>query len=297
MIQSPLLSTLRKQNSLVINSERLRVDIATPGTLYSGSRYDWTAFITQITLDDRVTFCAPEAIDGSGSGGIGLCSEFGIESAVGFDEAALGEHFVKPGVGLLERVDELPYDFARPYRITPFDVATELRDGEILFISEPKGCRGYSLRTMRTVRVESSDVIVESLIENVGSRRINTTEYCHNFIAINGRNPGKGTRLRLSESAPSINRCSGLQVTGSAIYWQQELTETFYAKFDGCFPSWWELVDTDLGVAVSEEVDFEPDGFALFATKRTTSPEIFIRIDLMPGKRCQWKRRFKFGTV
>ena len=67
-----------------IVSSRLAVEISEPGTLYRGARFDWTGFVTQVTLDQQHTFCAPEALPGGrGTGGMGLCNEFGIRQPLG----------------------------------------------------------------------------------------------------------------------------------------------------------------------------------------------------------------------
>jgi len=77
-----------------LENGRLNVEIARPGSVYNGSRFDWTAFITKIVLDNKYSFCAPESeIPGQGSGGFGLCNEFGINTPIGYDEAKPQEKF------------------------------------------------------------------------------------------------------------------------------------------------------------------------------------------------------------
>jgi hypothetical protein len=85
------------------DNNRLRVGIAEPGTVSRGSRFDRSGLITAVELDGAYRFCRPEDPDPSrGTGGIGLCGEFGIEEPIDWDEAAPGEHFPKLGVGLLQ---------------------------------------------------------------------------------------------------------------------------------------------------------------------------------------------------
>lgn len=86
----------------------LTVDIADIGE-YKGTRFDWTGFITQVTLEEgKHTFCVPESLKpDEGTGGKGLCNEFGISRAIGYDEAPIGGWFPKIGVGLLQK--EIPH--------------------------------------------------------------------------------------------------------------------------------------------------------------------------------------------
>ena len=108
---------------MVLAGDRLCVEIAPPGSeYYNGSRFDWTGFVVQVTLDNTHTFCGPESRDGSGTGGIGLCNEFGIFRPIGFDDARPGDQFPKLGVGLLTQPDGSPYRFYRDYAIEPFDI-------------------------------------------------------------------------------------------------------------------------------------------------------------------------------
>lgn len=107
---------------IVLSNERLSVEISYPGEKYNGSRFDWCGFITQVTLDGKHTFCVKESLDSrKGSGGCGLCGEFGIREPVGFDETPVGEYFPKIGVGLLKRPDMEDYDFFRKYEVKPLD--------------------------------------------------------------------------------------------------------------------------------------------------------------------------------
>ena len=111
---------------ITIQSPRLKVEIAEPGTVYQRTRFDWSAFITQVTLDGAHTFCVPESYEaGKGTGGVGLCNEFGIETAVGYADAEPGECFPKLGIGLLKKIDDAPYGFIPPFEIVekfPIDI-------------------------------------------------------------------------------------------------------------------------------------------------------------------------------
>lgn len=99
----------------------LSVDIADIGEDYKGTRFDWTGFITQVTLEKgNHTFCVPESLkEGEGTGGSGICNEFGISRAIGYDEAPIGGWFPKPGIGLLQKLDSQSYSFHNKYPLTP----------------------------------------------------------------------------------------------------------------------------------------------------------------------------------
>lgn len=48
---------------LYLENNRLKVSIQEPSEMYEGSRFDWTGFISQIVLDERVSFCVPEQLE------------------------------------------------------------------------------------------------------------------------------------------------------------------------------------------------------------------------------------------
>jgi hypothetical protein len=166
--------TASKAETFAINSERLSVTIAQPGKVYAGTRFDWSGFITQVTLDGSHTFCAPEALTpGEGTGGIGLCNEFGIDQPIGYGEAHPGETFPKIGIGLLVRPDWEGYDFSRPYRIARrFPLLVEQGDDWARFVSEPVDCRGYSARLTKRLSVQENRLEIAYLLENTGLRSI-----------------------------------------------------------------------------------------------------------------------------
>ena len=184
---------------IVLRSDRLMVEIAQPGSVYSGTRFDWTAFITQVTLDKTHTFCVPESLTpGQGSGGVGLCNEFGIEEVIGYDEAQPGDPFPKLGIGLLARPDDAPYNFFRPYEIVaPFPIHVTTNATQATFIVEPLECRGYAVRLTKTVTVEGAGMTIAYALENVGEKPVVTTEYVHNFMGIDGLAIGPDYRLRM----------------------------------------------------------------------------------------------------
>lgn len=83
-----------------LKNDRLLVEIAELGEAYQGTRFDGTGIITGVKLDGQHQFCVPESLTpGTGTGGIGICSEFGIKEAIGYEDTRVGEQFPKLGVG------------------------------------------------------------------------------------------------------------------------------------------------------------------------------------------------------
>jgi hypothetical protein len=317
-------------SSVLLRSDRLTVEIAWPGTAYAGTRFDWTGFITQVTLDGEHTFCVPESLQpGQGSGGIGLCNEFGIERPIGYDDAQVGEPFPKLGIGLLTRADKGRYNFFRPYEIAqPFPIDVQAVAGAVTFVVEPVDCRGYAARLEKTVSVQGHTLTIAYRLENVGSRPIVTHEYCHNFCGIDSHPLGPDYRLRvpyeiafedMSERMTMmlprvlrllpraiqvrlvrarLKRMGSIVATEGQELWLSSTPERpFYRRLIGFAESesaQWELVHVPSGVGVREFDDFLPSRVALWGTAHVISAEVFVDIDLPPGETLAWTRRYEF---
>ena len=136
----------------------------------------------------------PESpIPGQGSGGFGLCNEFGIETPIGYDAAKPGEKFLKLGTGLLTRPDESDYFFFDKYEVTPFPVKIETGYNTAVFRVEPVDCNGYAVKMTKKIFVDNNKLFIDYNLENMGIKPIITEEYCHNFFAVNNNKIVPGT--------------------------------------------------------------------------------------------------------
>lgn len=314
---------------IVIRSNRLAIEIAPPGAVYHRTRFDWTGFITQVTLDGKHTFCVPEDYNpNSGSGGIGLCNEFGIEKSIGYAEAKPGECFPKLGIGLLTRPDDAAYNFFRPYEIAhPFPILVESGPAQACFVVDPIDCRGYAARETKTVSVEGNCLQISYQLENVGSQPLITHEYCHNFVGIDRQPVGPDYTLRFPYPVtfdknldmfrgmlpPLLRKITPgfivemlakrmvsqdvLDVRGSEIHWKATPTRPFYRRPLGFHPTGqpqWELALASSGVGMREIDDFSPARVALWGVAHVVSAEIFVDIHLLPGQSQTWTRKYEF---
>ncbi|OKP70689.1 hypothetical protein A3842_24425 [Paenibacillus sp. P3E] len=282
----------------------LKVDIADVGE-YSGTRFDWTGFITGVTLlQGQHTFGVPESlVPGQGSGGMGFCNEFGISRAIGYEEAEVGEWFPKLGVGLLQKVSDAPYDFFGSYPLIPFEVEEERSAVSVTYTVQPMECRGYSMLLSKTIMLQQDRLNIHYTLENKGDKPLHTEEYIHNFVGINGANVGPDYELRIPaglrvEDPESSYTADLLAVSGNTLSWRAEPDRSFYCKLAGqeqgeadCF---WELRYSPGGVAVKESGDFTAERMALWGEKHVISPEVFADISILPRHSKHWSRSFQF---
>ena len=317
--------------NLTLQNQRLKVDIADPQDTSRGTRFDRTTFITQVTLDEQHTFCAPESLKpGEGTGGVGLNNEFGNEKPIGYAEAKPGELFPKLGIGLLKRPDLEDYNFFRVYEIAqPFPVSVDAALDQVVITVQPLECNGYSVRMVKTVRLIENELRIRTILENTGSKAINTHEYNHNFIGIDHHLIGPEYLMRFPYSieledlsdaftgyAPSwirkilpasvvarfirgiLNkRLSVLDIAQNEIRFHRSVQEPFYCRLVGHHKTdvaQWEILHTPSSTGLREFDDFQPSRVAVWGTTHVLSAEVFIDINLPPGESLAWTRRWEF---
>lgn len=293
--------------SIRLSNGMLTVDIADIGE-YKGTRFDWTGFITQVTLaEGNHTFCVPESLKpGEGTGGRGLCNEFGISRAIGYDEAPIGGWFPKPGVGLLQKDDAQLYRFEKDYNVIPFTKEIEIEKEAVKYRVEPMDCNGYAMQLTKTISLQGDQLKIEYDLQNVGDKPFETEEYIHNFIGIDGLPTGKDFELRLPgalkvEEPESSYTEKLLEVSKNSLTWNGNPDKPFYCKLSGWEASQadfnWELIHKPSGTGVRESGDFPVARMALWGERHVISPEVFVNISVLPRQSKSWSRIYRFFTT
>lgn len=285
--------------NIIIKNERLSVEIANPGTIYKGTRFDWNGFITQVTLDGRHTFCTKESlIDGEGTGGAGLCGEFGIDEALGYAETAVDEYFHKIGVGLLKKIDNKPYEFFEIYSCISQNSSVAEGKDSVSFTTTVPLYGGYAYEYKKTVSLTDNKLKIKYNLLNNGTKKISTTEYCHNFIGIDNENVDSSYCLKLPCNITMESVVGELNADNNLISWPDKNMESVfyciipgYNKNNDCS---WDIYNSRAGTGVRETDNFQVGRFALWGYKHVISPETFIYIELEPGQSRTWTREYEF---
>ena len=315
-----------------VQSDRLTVEVAQPDSVYRRTRFDWTGFVTQVTLDGAHTFCVPESYDPrKGTGGVGLCGEFGYDRALGYAEAKPGDLFPKLGIGLLRKPDNDPVRSGRAYEIvTPFPVRIEQAPTQVTFTVDPVPCNGYAARTTKTLRVDGSVLEIAEQLENVGTKPIQTEEYYHNFVGLDEQPVGPAYRLTfpcewkpepfvesfrtqlpglLGKITPGFVLTwlvklfmddSILTLDGNCISFKSTPRRMFYSRSSGFHRTdqpQWEMAHIPTGVSTREVDDFAPFRVAIWGASHVVSAEVFVDLDVAPGETQTWCRRYEFSAL
>ena len=122
---------------------------------------------------------------------VGPAEEFGV---VGYNEAKPGGLFVKPGIGVLRRADETPYNHSKPYEIAnggkweSNGAATRSSSSQTL--KEPAIEFGYVYTKIIALTRGKPQMTIAHVLKNTGAKPIRTNVYNHNFMTIDKQPPG-----------------------------------------------------------------------------------------------------------
>jgi hypothetical protein len=275
-----------------LKNGKTRALLDSPGEAYSGGRFDHCGIVTGLSYDGH-EFCGIESESPgelSGTGGLGLCCEFGIAEPVGFNETEQGGEFLKIGVGWLRKTTG-EYAHMHPYPASPPRELSAERDGErgAAFVFDSGVKNGYGARCEKRLALEGDGLLVGYRLRNTGAKPIRTTEYCHNFLCVDGRPVDAG--YRLATGFPRIDGAiAGLLAAGQSPYYALFAGGDLPGGFRG-----WTLSHGACGVALSEAVPFPVLRFAVWGTGSVLSAECFIDISVGPGETMEWQRRYSFS--
>lgn len=284
-------------SDIVIKNDRLSVIIAKPGTIYSGSRFDWSGFVTQVTIDGKHTFCAYESlIPGKGTGGIGLCSAF---EEIGHKEAEIGDYYPKPGIGLLHKSSDKPYSIWEQYDVIPSTVQTVQQESTAGFVCESPECNGYSFTLKKEIFLDGNRLIIAYCMENTGSKPFETEEFVHNFLCVDNMPIGQDYTIRVPYKPEFDIKLGGVLIFDDEFVCKTHQNDSFYLFINGyeaARPHYWELRCNARNAGVRETSDFAVSGFHLWGMDHVISPEVFVKIALKPGESKVWERKYEFFT-
>jgi hypothetical protein len=165
---------------------------AIAGLEYRGHSYysQWFTRITDI-YDFGYEGPADDVISAAFTAMVGPAEEFG---AIGYNDARPGGLFVKPGIGVLRRADETPYNHSKPYEIANggrWDVRR--RSDSIEFrhtLKEPSLDFAYVYTKVIRLTRGKPQMTIAHVLKNTGAKPIQTNVYNHNFMTVDGQPPG-----------------------------------------------------------------------------------------------------------
>jgi hypothetical protein len=276
----------------VLSHGPVRVEIETAADSHTatfGPRFDRTAVVTSVTVAG-VELLGPW----------GLCDEFGLygNGVLGYEAAAVGDVFVKIGVGTLLRDTGNSYHFSHPYpvqRLFPFTV--EADDLRLEVRQQADRALPYRYDYRKTYEVEGNELTIRYQLTNTGEHAWSFEHYNHHWFRLLGAEIGPrylvGTGFKLPKAQtkfllePRALRMAATLGPGEAAYYGSELASGPGAE------NTFELSIDDAPI-VRYEGSFRPARFAVYASEDGFCPEVFKRATLQPGETASWFATYRF---
>ena len=291
--------------SHILKNKNLEIEIDLPAENYNFSRFDWTGNIVSVKYNNiQLASTESATYENEMQIGKGFYNEFGIDTALGFNEAAIGGWFHKIGVGLLKKDNE-EYVFNRNYEIKPADFEIKYTSNTILIICKSKFNNGYSYVLKKEIKLEKHGFTINYDLENTGEKEIITDEYVHNFLAINKELIGRNYVLKFPFKLmpdfflETVNPEQKVTIGQTDVTFNDSPKEQFFfSNLNGSknVKPQWELKNLESKISISETGSFNTNKVNLWGWKHVISPELFIDVSIKPGQNENWTRTYKISN-
>ncbi|QQS51813.1 MAG: hypothetical protein IPM71_03565 [Bacteroidota bacterium] len=290
----------------ILKNKNLEIHIDLPLENYNFSRFDWTGKIVDVKFQN-IQISNNECSDFVNENyfGKGFYNEFGIETALGFDETNIGGWFHKPGVGLLKKEDSI-YQFSKKYEIKPAEFEIISEPNSLKIICKSEDVNGYSYLLKKEIELHTSGFIIKYYLKNTGEKDITTDEYGHNFIAINRELIGKNYILKFPFQLKPELFGETVNTEQKVIIGQNEIKfigtpreQFFFSNLTSNenVDAKWELINLESKIGISETGSFLTNKVNLWGSTHVISPELFFKIFIKPGQSIQWSRLYEIFKV
>lgn len=274
---------------------------------YRSTRFDWAGLIPCLTYKGHNYFGMwfshhdPLVADSV----TGPVEEFrSDDGSLNYSEAKPNGLFVKPGVGVLRKVDDSPYKYMFAYPIVDTGKWTvHIRKREVSFMQHLQSSVGYSYIYKKKLRLDKQRpvLVMEHSLKNVGTKTIDTDVYEHDFFMLDGTPTGPGMAIHFvfrPKAQQSLE--PGARIEGQDIVYQQELKSkqtvssflTGYSNISSDYSFTFENRKT--GVGVEQSGDSPMSNFNLWSIRTTVAPEAYIHLHIPPGKTQHWNIQYRF---
>lgn len=297
--------------SLTLASGDLELSVNVPGApgTYCGSRFSWAGIISQVKCNGR-RFFGPwrpgEYSLDMHDNVTGTAGEFGMGIAdmpapLGFNDASAGGDFVKIGVGVLRREDELPYSFGRGYRLvdSPAWQVRRFDQGVDMTQVLTHGAYGYDYCHRIELVPGSRSFITRHSLTNIGRNEIHQTHYSHNFLVIDQHPVGSGYEV-IFPFVPGncIDKGGITYVEGRSLKFRGQIPagKAIFAQLSGYGGTASDNMVTvrngNAGADVVITGDRPVVRYHFFAVAGAVCPEPFVDIRAAPGETVTWQHRY-----
>ncbi len=268
---------------------------------YQGTRFDWAGSIASLTWRDHSYFGKwfdrydPKLHDAI----TGPVEEF---QSLGYDDAKVGEAFVRIGIGAVRKPEEPAYGQFKTYDIVDAGTRTMERGDDWIELTHTLGdTRGYAYEYRKRIQVSDHTLVLQHHLRNTGSKPIVSNVYEHNFYMLDNQPTGPDVKLHFPFAVSAMGTLNGIIATrGNEVIYLKELrgTESLYTELTGYGT---RVSDYDIRVenqktraAVRQTSDRPLSKLVLWSPRSTVCPEAYVDVRVQPGQEMSWRITYEF---
>jgi hypothetical protein len=278
---------------------------------YRSTRFDWSGVVPCLTFKGHTYFGVwfkryDPLVNDSITGPVEEFRSSDGLSSINYDEAKPGDLFLKPGVGVLRKVDDSPYKFGFAYPIVDGGKWTvRSKRTEVVFTHHLQSTLGYAYVYDKTLKLDKHQpiLILEHRLKNTGTKPIDTQVYDHDFFVLDDVPTGPGMEVHFPFE-PQAKRPlePHAKIDGKSIVYLEELTSgprqsaTSYLTGYSSNPADYDFTveNRTSGVGVEQTSDSPIAQLNFWSIRTTICPEAYIHITVQPGETKTWTIRYRF---
>jgi hypothetical protein len=173
---------------------------------YRSTRFDWSGVVPCLTYKGHTYFGIwfkhyDPLINDAIAGPVEEFRSSDGFSSINYNEAKPGELFIKPGVGVLRKVDNSPYNFGFRYPIVDLGKwKVRVKKDQVTFSQTLQSPLGYAYIYEKTLKLDKHQPILtlEHHLKNTGTKAIDTQVYDHDFFMLDGVPTGPGMAVHFA---------------------------------------------------------------------------------------------------
>lgn len=271
---------------------------------YQATRFDWSGVISSLEYEGHSFYgqwfekYSPTTHDAI----MGPVEEF---APIGYNEATSGGNFLKIGVGMLTKPDEVAYNSFKLYTIAnPGKWKIKTKADQIQFVHKLNDAE-YSYEYHKTIQLTKGkpELVLTHSLKNTGKKTIETTVYDHNFLVIDKQLTGPGYVVNFPGNVKGTGKGFGeiAQIQDNKLIFLRELNQGESVYCSGLQGLNNNAPDYDLsvenrktGAGVRIRCDRPMLKLVFWASYKTVCPEPYIQIKVETGKEINWKISYEY---
>jgi hypothetical protein len=312
-----------------LNNGQLKVKMYLPDAekgYYRATRFDWSGAIYSVeykghnyyskwfqSVDPTVvdySFNGEEVISAPATSMMGPVDEFSTDNtALGWATAAQGDTFIKIGVGVLLKWENVAYHHSKDYPIVDAGKRTVKQSKDsVEFTQEvidPKSHYGYIYRKVVRLIAGKPQMVLEHSLKNTGPKSIQTTVYNHNFLELDQQSPVAGVTItvpfQIQSARPPAKDVA--EIRGNQIVYlralQNEDRLTSPLKGFGADAKDFDIriENSRAGAGLRVTGDHPLSSLSLWSIRSTMAVQPFHSMTIEPGQESQWNVTFEYFTL